>query len=69
MDSDEHLSHDDITLWWAGHVERMGNPYRLLVGTPHEKRPLGRPKLRCVDNIKMDHGEKGWDGVDWIGLS
>jgi hypothetical protein len=49
---------------WAGHVVRMGekrNAYRLLVGKPEEKRPLGRPRRRWVDNIRMDL-EK-WDGV------
>jgi hypothetical protein len=42
---------------WAGHVERMGenrNVYRILVGKPEGKRPLGRPRRRWVDNIKMD---------------
>jgi hypothetical protein len=42
---------------WAGHVARMGdkrNVYRLLVGKPEGKRPLGRPRRRWVDNIKMD---------------
>jgi hypothetical protein len=50
---------------WAGHVDRMGekrNLYRLLVG----KRPLGRPRCRWVDNIRMDLGEVGWGDVDWI---
>jgi hypothetical protein len=37
------------------------------VGKPEEKRPLGRPRFRWVDNVKMDLGERGWDGVDWIG--
>jgi hypothetical protein len=57
---------------WAGHVPRMGerrNAYRLLVGKPEGKRPLGRPKRRWVDNIKMDILEIGWGGVDWIGLA
>jgi hypothetical protein len=57
---------------WAGHVVRMGekrNAYRLLVGKPEGKRPLGRPRRRLVDNIKMDLLEIGWDGVDWIGLA
>jgi hypothetical protein len=47
---------------WAGHVARMGekrNAYRLLVGKPEGKRPLGRPRRRWVDNIKMDLGEVG----------
>jgi hypothetical protein len=39
------------------------------VGTPEGKRPLGRPILRWVDNIRMDLGEMGWDDVDWIGLT
>jgi hypothetical protein len=42
---------------WAGHVERMKekrNAYRILVGIPEEKRPLGRPRRRWVDNIKME---------------
>jgi hypothetical protein len=56
---------------WAGHVARMGerNTYRLLVGKPEGKRPLGRPRWRCVNNIEMDLGEIEWCGVvDWIGL-
>jgi hypothetical protein len=55
---------------WAGHAARMGerNAYRLLVGKPEGKRPLGRPRLRWVDNIRMDLGEVGWGDVDWIGL-
>jgi hypothetical protein len=57
---------------WAGHVERMGekrNAYRILVGKPEGKRPLGRPRRRWVDNIKMDFREVGWDGMDWIDLA
>jgi hypothetical protein len=56
---------------WAGHVARIGekNAYRLLVGKPEEKRPLGRPRRRWVDNIWMDLGEVGWSDVDWIGLA
>jgi hypothetical protein len=57
---------------WAGHVARMGekrNAYRLLVGKPEGKRPLGRPRRRLVDNarIKMDLLEIGWGrcGLDW----
>jgi hypothetical protein len=58
---------------WTGHVARMGdtrNAYtrRILVGKPEGKRPLGRPRRRWVDNIKMDLREIGWDGVDWIKL-
>jgi hypothetical protein len=57
---------------WAGHVARMGekrNAYRLLVGKPEGKGPLGRPRRRWVDNIMMDLGEVGWGDVDWIGLA
>jgi transcription termination factor 2 len=57
---------------WAGHVARMGekrNARRLLVGKPEEKRPLGRPRRRWMDNIRMDLEEVGWSDVDWIGLA
>jgi hypothetical protein len=45
------------------------NAVRLLVGKPEGKRPLGRPRCRWVDNIRMDLGEVGWGDVDWIGLA
>jgi hypothetical protein len=57
---------------WAGHVARMGekrNAYRILVGKPEGKRPLGRPRHRWVNNIKMDLREIEWDGMDWISLA
>jgi hypothetical protein len=57
---------------WAGHVTRMGekrNVYRLLVGKPEGKRPLGRPRRRWIDNIKIDLLEIGLNVVDWIGLA
>jgi hypothetical protein len=56
---------------WAGYVARMGekNAYRLLVGKLEGKRPLGRPRRRWVDNIRMDLVEVGWSDVDWIGLA
>jgi hypothetical protein len=44
------------------------NSYRILVGKPGGKRPLGRPRRRWVDNIKMDLREIGGDGMYWIGL-
>jgi hypothetical protein len=53
------------------HVARMGEKrtaYGLLVGKPEGKRPLGRPRRRWVDSIKMEFVEVGWAGVDWIGL-
>jgi hypothetical protein len=40
--------------------------YRILVGTSEGRRPLGRPRRRWEDNIKMDLQEVGWEGVDWI---
>jgi hypothetical protein len=45
------------------------NAYRLLVGKPEGKRPLGRQRCRWVDNIRMDLGEVEWGDVDWIGLA
>jgi hypothetical protein len=45
------------------------NAFRLLVGKPEGKRPLGRPRRRWVDNIMMDLGEVGWGHVDLIGLA
>jgi hypothetical protein len=57
---------------WVRHVARMGekrNSYRLLVEKPDGKRPLGRPRRRWVDNIKMELLEIGWGGVDWTGLA
>jgi hypothetical protein len=57
---------------WAGHVAGMGekrNAYRILVGMPEGKRPLGRPRRRWMDNIKMDLREIGGDGVDWIDMA
>jgi hypothetical protein len=43
--------------------------FRILVGNPEGKRPLGRPRRRWVDNIKMDLGEIEWDGMGWIDLA
>jgi hypothetical protein len=57
---------------WARHVPRMGekrNAYRLLVGKPEGRRPLGRPRRRWVDNIRMDLVEVGMGDMDWIGLA
>jgi hypothetical protein len=52
----------------AGHVARMEkrNAYRKLVGKAEGKGPLGRPRRRWMDNIKMDIREIGWGGMDWI---
>jgi hypothetical protein len=56
----------------AGHVARMGEKriaYRILLGKPEGKTPLGRPRRRWVDNIKMDLREIGWDSMDLIDLA
>ena len=56
----------------AGHVARMGEEkgvYRVLVGKPKGKRPVGRPSSGWVDNIRMDLQEVGCGYVDWIGLA
>ena len=58
-------------LRWAGHVARMGEGrgvHRVLMGKPEGKRPLGRPRRRWEDNIKMDLREVG-GGEDWMELA
>jgi hypothetical protein len=57
---------------WAGHVAHMGevrSAYNILVGRPEGRRPLGRPRRRWEDNIKMDLREIGFGDVDWIHLA
>ena len=57
---------------WAGHVARMGegrSVYRVLVGKPEGRRPLGRPRRRWEDNIKMAVQEVGCGVMDWIELA
>ena len=57
---------------WAGLVARMGERrgvYRVLVGKPEVKRPLGRPRRRWEDNTKMDLQEVAYGGMDWIELA
>ena len=57
---------------WAGHVARMGEKKgicRVSVGKAEGKRPLGRPRRRWEDNIKMDLEEVGCGGMDWIELT
>jgi hypothetical protein len=53
---------------WSTHGEKR-NVYRVLVGSPEGKRPLGRPRRRWEDNIEMDLREIGWGGMDWIDLA
>jgi hypothetical protein len=57
---------------WAGHVARMDEyreVYSFFVGKPEVKRPLGRPRRRLVDNIRMDLQEVGCGYMDWTGLA
>jgi hypothetical protein len=56
---------------WAGHVARMGEKkvLRVLVGRPEGKRPLGRPRRRWEDNIKIVLRDTGIDGANWIRLA
>jgi len=56
---------------WAEYVAPMGESrgvYRVLVGKPKSKGPVGRPRRRWEDNIKMDLQEVGYGGMDWIEL-
>jgi len=53
----------------GGHVAHMGErrgAYRVLVGKPEGRRPLGRPKCRWENNIKMGLQEMGWGSMDWL---
>jgi hypothetical protein len=57
---------------WVGHAARMGEErkvYKVLVGKSEERRPLGKPRHRWEDGIRMDLSETGLGGVDWIRLS
>ena len=70
--NDLYSSPNIVQVRWAGHVARMGEErgaYRVLVGKPEGKRPLGRLRRRWVDNIRMDLQEVGCGYVDWIGLA
>ena len=61
-----------ICMRWAGHVARVGKRrgvYRVLVGKPEGKKPLGKPRRRWEDNIKMALQEVDCGGMDWIELA
>jgi hypothetical protein len=50
-------------------MRELRNAYRILVGKSEGKRPLGRPRCRCEDSIRMDLGKMGWKGLDWMHLA
>jgi hypothetical protein len=57
---------------WTGHVARIRekrNAYRILIGRSEGKRPLGRPRPKWVNNIKLDFGDVGWGGNEWINVA
>jgi hypothetical protein len=57
---------------WAGHIARTGErigAYMMFVGRPEGRRPLGRPRRRWEDNIKMGLQEVGWADMNWIDLA
>jgi hypothetical protein len=57
---------------WAGHVaqaEELRNAQDILVAKPEEKRPVGRPRRRWEDNIRMDLRKIGWEVMDWMHLA
>jgi hypothetical protein len=57
---------------WAGHVASMGEErkvYKVLVGKPEGRRPLGRPRRRWEDGVRVDLREIGLEGVNWIRLA
>jgi hypothetical protein len=60
------------TIKWAGQVARFGeikNAHKILVRMPEGKRPLGRPRRRWLENVKIYLRDIGWDGMDWIDLA
>jgi hypothetical protein len=57
---------------WTGYVARMGEgrgAYMILVGRPERRRPLGRPRRRWEDNIKIELQQVGWGGMEWIDMA
>jgi hypothetical protein len=66
------IMYKSMKMNWARHVARMEekrNAYKIFVGKPEGRRPLGRPRRRWVDTIKMYHREIGWSSMDWSDLS
>jgi hypothetical protein len=66
--SGEQIEKNEMSRASSTYGERRG-AYRILVGRPEGRRPLGRPTRRCEDNIKIGLQEVGWEGVDWIELA
>ena len=58
-----------LLVTWAGHVGEERGVYRVLLGTPEGRRPMGRPRCRWVDNIRMDLQEIRCGYMDRIGLA
>jgi hypothetical protein len=57
---------------WPRHIAQIRekrNPFMIFVGKPEGKSPLGRPRYRWMDNIKIDLRETGWDDMDWSDLA
>jgi hypothetical protein len=54
---------------WAGSIGEMRNAYKMLIGKPEGKRPLGRPRHQWEYNSRMTLREIGWEGVDWMNLA
>jgi hypothetical protein len=65
----EIFSYLTLLKYKVARMEKERNAYRILVGKPKVKRPLGRPRRRWVDNIKLDLREIGWDGLDWTDMA
>jgi len=66
------LATAEIVMRWAGHVARMGKEsgvYMFLLGKPEGRRPMGRPRRRCLDNIRMDLQEVRCGYMDWVALA
>jgi hypothetical protein len=68
MQSDQ-VKKDEMGGECSTNGEEKKNAYRILLGKPEGKRPLGRPRRRWVDNVKMDLREIEWNGVDWIDMA
>jgi hypothetical protein len=64
-----HKKHKEAIKHFQPAAHKMRNAYSILLGKPEGRRPLGKPRRRWVDNIKIDLRDIGWDGVDWVDLA